>query len=516
MATITILPENNTVEVLKNETVLSALQRTNHFVDAPCGGVGKCGKCKIRITNGNIPIAQADTKYFSAEELEKGYRLSCLIKPDCDLEIELLTGDKDSFEVLSASPLELTQGTVQKNSEYGIAIDIGTTTIAVQLIDTVHKTCIETVSRMNHQRAYGSDVISRIMASNEGKKEDLQKSAQNDIIFCIEKIISITGIDTKQVQKMAIGANTTMTHLLCGFSCETLGVFPFTPVDIKLIEKSFLEIFDSSLLNCEVTILPGISTYVGSDIVSGMNALQFHNSEKVNVLIDLGTNGEMAIGNKDAILCTSVAAGPAFEGGNISCGTGSIAGAVTSIDIKDGKVAYKTIQDAPPIGLCGSAVVECAAELLREGILDETGSLDDDYDDGFVIAKTTEGNDITFLPKDIREIQLAKSAVRAGLEVLISEYGITYKEINTVYIAGGFGYKLNYKKAIEIGMLPKELEDKIVPCGNTSLFGAVHYLIEKESREHVQTIAEKSKEIALATNSMFNDLYMEHMIFGDE
>ncbi len=514
MATITILPENSTIEVQKDETVLSALQRTNHFVDAPCGGVGKCGKCKIRITKGLAPVTRADKQYFSEHELEKGYRLACLIKPIDNLHIELITKNKDSFEVLSSSSLELPKGTVNSDSTFGLAIDIGTTTIAVQLIDTKNKTCIETVSRMNHQRAYGSDVISRIMASNEGKKEELRKSIQLDIITCIEKLLSTTKINSKRILKMAIAANTTMTHLLCGFSCETLGVFPFTPVNISVIEKSFEDVFNSSLLDCIVTILPGVSTYVGSDIVSGMNALQFHESEKTFVLIDLGTNGEMAIGNKDKILCTSVAAGPAFEGGNISCGTGSIAGAITAIDIEDGKVSYKTIQEAAPIGLCGSAVVECAAELLREGLLDETGCLDDEIcEDGFVIAKTTDGSDITFLPKDVREIQLAKSAVRAGLEVLINEYGTSYDEIDAVYIAGGFGYKLNYKKAIEIGMLPKELEHKIVPCGNTSLFGAVHYLIDNASKKHVQAIASKSKEIALATNPEFNDLYMEYMMF---
>ncbi len=513
MATITILPQNITIQVKENETVLTALQRTNHFIDAPCAGLGKCGKCKIHIISGNIPITNADKKYFSEQELKKGYRLACCITPTSDISLQLIQGDKDSFEVLSSSSLELPTGKAQDTSVYAIAIDIGTTTIAVQLIDTVHKTCIETVTRMNHQRAFGSDVISRIMASNEGKKEELRKSVQSDIIHCIEKIITNAKLDAAKITSMAIGANTTMTHLLCGFSCETLGVFPFTPVDITLIEKPFKDIFDSNLLNCMVTILPGVSTYVGSDIVSGMNALKFNTDENINILVDLGTNGEMAIGNKDKILCTSVAAGPAFEGGNISCGTGSIAGAISAMDITDGKVHYTTIGDAKPVGLCGSAVVECAAELLREEIIDETGVLADEFEDGFIIAKTEDGNDITFSPKDVREIQLAKSAIRAGLEVLINEYGITYNDVHTVYIAGGFGYKLNYKKAIEIGMFPSELSEKMLPCGNTSLFGAVHYLIENESNEHLKKIVSASTEIALATNPMFNDLYMEHMLF---
>lgn len=518
MIHVIILPQNEEYECRAGESLLECFLRSaDVFIDAPCAGNGRCGKCRVQIVKGDIPISSQDKVIFSPDELAKNFRLACCAKPTTDCTLQFIGNNEAPFQVISDSSLALPVGTIQDDSRFGIAIDIGTTTIAVQLIDLVQHTQIETASSINHQRAYGSDVISRMMASNEGKKDALRSTIQHDILDCLQSILNnLAKLDIlpNRIETMAITANTTMIHLLCGLSCESLGVFPFTPVEIGTIEKSFATLFDSPLLNCPVTILPGISTYVGADIVSGMNALGFAQSESINLLVDLGTNGEMAIGNKDRVLCTSVAAGPAFEGGNISCGTGSIPGAISSITITDdNKVDYKTISDKPPAGICGTGVVECVAELLRTNLIDETGALDDGLDDGFFITTSTNDSNIRFTQKDVREIQLAKSAVRAGMEVLISEYGIDYAQINKVYIAGGFGFKLDHKKAIEIGMFPSGLADKIESAGNTSLLGAVQYLLNPNSKKTVKNIVAISTEIALSTNPMFNDLYMEHMMF---
>ena len=205
------------------------------------------------------------------------------------------------------------------------------------------------------------------------------------------------GIELAEIQRIMISGNTTMGHLLMGYDCSGLGVFPFTPVNIDLIEGKASDILKLQDTEAKVQLLPGISTYVGGDIVSGLFACDFDKNEEVCMLIDLGTNGEMAIGNKDRILVTSTAAGPAFEGGNITWGTGSIPGAICSAQIKDKKAEVRTIKDESPPGICGTGVVETAAELLKEELIDETGRLEDDYfDEGYPLAETADGTTIFF------------------------------------------------------------------------------------------------------------------------
>ena len=261
-----------------------------------------------------------------------------------------------------------------------------------------------------------------------------------------------------------------------------------------------------------MTILPGISTFVGADIVSGIVACGMDESEEICILVDLGTNGEMAIGNRDRILSASTAAGPAFEGGNISCGIPGIPGAVCSVEIEDGKAKVQTIGGSPASGICGTGVLEVVYELLKEELIDETGLLDDDYfDDGFPVA---EG--VVFTGKDVREVQLAKSAVRAGMEVLIEAYGTDYDHIGKLYLAGGFGQKIDLEKAVGIGLLPEELLDRMYPVGNSSLAGAVMAARDPAILERMAETALRSEETALAESPLFSDLYMDHMFFPEQ
>lgn len=516
---VTVTEKGNTytTDLGDRESLMDSLIRSGSYISAVCGGRGICGKCKIKVTKGYLSPADADRKFFTEEELKQGFRLACLAYPKEDLEITLDGNQDENFEVLSAFQNQ-EEHTAEENGTYGIAIDIGTTTIAVNLITVPGKAMKSSYSVINHQRAYGADVVSRMQAANEGKGEELRASIRKDLLEGIRFVIDQAEIEADQVVKIAIGGNTTMGHLLLGLSCESLGVYPFTPVDISYIEKSFEEVFADPMLNCPVVILPGISTFVGGDIVSGLLFCGFDQAENVCMLVDLGTNGEMAIGNKDKILVTSTAAGPAFEGGNISCGMGSVAGAICHVKLsEDGTAAVETIGDKPAIGLCGTGVIETTAELLRNGLVDETGLLDDDYfDDGILLAVSPEGKEITFTQKDVREIQLAKSAVRAGLETLILRYGVDYGKIDKVYLAGGFGYKIDQEKAVAIGMIPAELEAKIETVGNSSLGGAYAALGDPEAEAKLNRLVAISEEIGLSTDKDFNELYMEHMYFEEE
>ena len=267
---------------------------------------------------------------------------------------------------------------------------------------------------------------------------------------------------------------------------------------------------------CPVILLPGISTYVGGDILSGLLSCGFDEKEPTALLVDLGTNGEMAVGNQNRILVTSTAAGPAFEGGNISCGMGSVAGAICNVDLTDGTTKVQTIGNKPPEGLCGTGVIETVSELVKEGYVDETGHLEEPYfKSGFPLGTNSRGETITFTQKDVREIQLAKSAVRAGIETLLKRFGAGYEDVDAVYLAGGFGFHMSQKKAVSIGLLPKELEKKLVTVGNSSLAGAVRYLTDETAPERCAKILDRASEVELSTDSAFNEFYMDYMYFEE-
>lgn len=504
------------IEGTERQTLLEILQNAGIYLSAVCAGKGTCGKCKVQFLDGVPKPSKADEKFFDRKALEDGYRLACTAAPNQSCRILLADPEEEGFVVVADGVCcEGTQEhgkeeSLERGMHCGIAADIGTTTIAMQLVDTGSGAVIDTYTAINRQRTYGADVISRIQASNEGKQKELKTSILEDLERGIKELFSKNHVET---ERMVISGNTTMIHLLMGYSCETLGVYPFTPVNIDTIETDFKTLFESSEYDFPITIIPGISTYVGGDIAAGLLVCGFDKNDKVSVLIDLGTNGEMAIGSKERILVTSTAAGPAFEGGNIICGTGSIPGAVCKAEYREGKFNVYTIGGEKPAGICGTGVIDITYELMKHELIDETGLMDEDYfEDGILAAENGE-KEIRFYQKDVREMQLAKSAIRAGFETLLVNYGVSYDEIDAIYIAGGFGYKIDIEKAVGIGLFPKECKDKMKAVGNSSLSGSRLYLTDSEAGSRIAEITGKAREIQLAASSEFNDFYMQHMYF---
>jgi len=514
----------------------------------PCGGNGTCGKCKIEILSGSLPITPADRRLLSEQELAAGIRLACQADIPADVTVRPLWNSEEDIVAVGGDSIK---GVDDSNGieavsdsngisgaaslEYGIAVDLGTTTIAVSLVDMTDKAVVDTVTSINHQRRFGADVISRINAACSGRADELRSLVVEDINSCITQLAELHGLDISSVKKIAVAGNTTMEHLLLGYSCETLGRAPFTAVSLDTAKLPACEVLGN--LYCKDTVLfvlPGVSVYVGADILAGICECGMDRSEEVLMLVDLGTNGEMAIGNQNGILVTSTAAGPAFEGGNISCGTGSIPGAVKSVDIdmNTGRVKLGIIGDKTPVGLCGTGVVETVCELLKARIIDGTGLLEDEYfEDGYELAE-----DIFFTQKDIRQFQLAKGAVRAGIEVLISEYSrdvasegqasegqVSERQasegqalrIDRLYLAGGFGTFLNAEKAAGTGIIPKELVSSVVAAGNTSLRGATAFLTDAGYADRLEGIKAKCRAVELAQNDGFNNLFLEKMNFED-
>lgn len=510
----------------QQKNLLEMLQEKNEYISAPCNGNGICGKCIVRYKSGATEPTKQDREFLSEKQLEQGYRLACQSYPTEEYKVEIPELE-ETIEVLSQWENQRTEeilkntaeGTAEKteNAIYGICIDIGTTTLAALLVNLETEADCQTAVSVNHQRAYGSDVLSRISASNGGKKWEIQRCIRQDLQKLIRELLQKEKITEQQIQRIVIAGNTTMCHLLRGFSCETLGVAPFLPVDLSWMEGSAADFLGMKELDTKVVILPGISAFVGADIMAGIAKMNMHRSEGYHLLLDIGTNGEMVLGNCRHMYVTSTSAGPAFEGGNISCGMASIPGVISHVFMEEtGKAGFQVIGETDgenkkqqAIGICGTGMIDLVYELREHQMIDEHGTYSDLYfDTGYELAEK-----VKFTQNDIRELQMAKAAIRAGVDILVKKAGITFDEVDDCYLAGGFGTKIDIKKAAGIGLIPKELEMKTIPAGNTVLAGTKEVLLGRISKEELEKIQTMADVINLAEENDFEELYLSYMDF---
>jgi len=510
----------------QQKNLLEMLQEKNEYISAPCNGNGICGKCIVRYKSGATEPTKQDREFLSEKQLEQGYRLACQSYPTEEYKVEIPELE-ETIEVLSQWENQRTEeilkntaeGTAEKteNAIYGICIDIGTTTLAALLVNLKTEADCQTAVSVNHQRTYGADVISRIDASNNGKKWEMQRCIRQDLQKLVGELAEKEGIHVAQIQRIVIAGNTTMCHLLRGFSCETLGVAPFLPVDLSWMEGSAADFLGMKELDTKVVILPGISAFVGADIMAGIAKMNMHRSEGYHLLLDIGTNGEMVLGNCRHMYVTSTSAGPAFEGGNISCGMASIPGVISHVFMEEtGKAGFQVIGETDgenkkqqAIGICGTGMIDLVYELREHQMIDEHGTYSDLYfDTGYELAEK-----VKFTQNDIRELQMAKAAIRAGVDILVKKAGITFDEVDDCYLAGGFGTKIDIKKAAGIGLIPKELEMKTIPAGNTVLAGTKEVLLGKISKEELEKIQTMADVINLAEENDFEEMYLSYMDF---
>lgn len=469
------------------------------------------------------------------------------------MDIRVIDTEED-ITVLNAalSSSEGAPGRVEDSGRYGIAVDIGTTTIAAVLIDIGSGKIISAEAALNPDISFGSDVISRIKAGSEGHGREMGQKLRAGLRDIISTLVT-NGMKTgnkKTFDTIAFAGNTTMIHILMDYDLTSLGSFPYKPVNIDIVEKRAIDILQiktddiPGINDAQGVIFPGVSAYIGGDIVSGiyylMNSLRLKNTDGIIALADLGTNGEMAVITKDRIYCASTAAGPVFEGGGISCGTGSVPGAIDHVKIKeagdgDHEVTYSVIgsgedqsagrrrNDEDPgfrvRGICGSGVIDCASQMYGKGLCDFHGTFSDDdtsriFDDEgrLIIAEYSDGKPVLFTQDDMRQVQLAKAAVAAGLEELCTEAGISYKDIDALYLAGGMGYAVDIDSAMNIGLLPKELDGCIRSAGNTSLKGAVRFLCGNASAaDDLSSIRKSCITVDLASAGGFQDSFISHI-----
>lgn len=413
-------------------------------------------------------------------------------------------------------------------SLYGVAVDIGTTTIAAYLIDLTdgQRLCVR--SGLNPQKKFGADVISRIKHTmdSENGLDQLHDLIIDELNNCIGAMCDEVNISRSNIYAVTLVGNTTMMHFLLKVPAKNIAAAPFIPGI-----TSMLSIYAKDLgININpfglAFILPSVSAYIGSDTVGAVLSTGMYEHEDISLLIDIGTNGEIVLGNKDALYACSSAAGPAFEGANIRNGIGSVKGAINSISLKSG-VSYTTIGGARPIGICGTGIVDGIAQLLEVGIIDETGRLDDEWEPSTPEQSPLVENivtvdkmnafriigDIAITQKDIRELQNAKGAIAAGINVLVKQSGIDFSDIKNVYLAGGFGTFINVDSALKIGLIPACLRGKIQSVGNAAGQGAIEGLLSLKCLSDAQLISKKIKYIELSSSKDFNDYYMECMMF---
>ncbi len=446
------------------ETLSQVLMRYGKTsVEHPCGGRGVCGKCTVTV-NGK-------------EEL------SCLYKIHSDIEAEA----EKKREILS--PTGAVENKVNSDS-LCFVLDIGTTTLALALVATDEKKIIKTVTCTNPQRAYGADVISRIDYCCKNSPQKLQKVITEAINTMLSEF------DVCKVNTLYISGNTTMLHHLLGEDCSKMGVAPYTPafLEAKCVDAHSLGIKKAD----RIETLPCIAAFMGADITAGLNFVGTPQDDKYSLLVDLGTNAEIVLFGKNGAVSTSAAAGPCFEGANISCGMSAVDGAIFSF--KEGNA--RTIGNKPPVGICGSGLIEIVAYLLENGIVDKTGYMKSER---FEVAEN-----IFITQEDIRQYQLAKSAVFSAIMALVKYNNITLDSIERVYLSGGFSAMADIKAAVRTGLLPEELEKKCICINNSSLLGTVKYACEKNDLE---SLAKKTKYIDLSADAFFSDMFIENMMF---
>ena len=380
-----------------------------------------------------------------------------------------------------------------------VCIDLGTTTIEGALADRSSGNILAAERVLNSQRAYGSDVVSRIDACLNGKADELKNAVRNDVADLTDKILKSAGIEDRLRDRIPsyIAGNTVMTHIFAGFDVTGLAAAPYEPVTTDFVET------DGFLL------MPGLSAFVGGDVLMGMIASGAFESDEVTAFIDVGTNGEMAVGSRDGILAGGTAAGPAFEGGSISCGSPAKPGAISGVEISGRLVDVKTVGDEKPGSICGSGIIEAVSEFLRNGIIDGHGNMAEEYDGVFTLCP-----DVTVTQDDVRQVQLAKSAIRAGFETLVETAGIRAADVKRLYIAGGFGKNLNVEKCCGIGLIPSELKDKCVLSGNTSLSGTVKYATGEITDEMIRDVKARTRTVNFAGLGSFRQKFIENMDFN--
>lgn len=529
MAAITIRQTGRRICCDEGANLLRVLLAAGVFVDNPCNGTGICGKCKVRILTGEMsPMSETEQKLLKPEEIQAGIRLSCMAEVYGEVEAELLQKERKHKVLTHGYMPEFEKNT--STSGYGIAVDIGTTTVVTVLVDMTTGEELANASMINAQKHYGLDVLTRITYEYEHPESgilELQKAIVNSLNEMIDEVCREAVVEKEQIREIDVAANCTMMHMLLGVDARPIGKSPYQPEFVSARELPAREIGLSLPENARLYCLPHVSAYIGADIVAGTYVCQLQKEQGNVLFIDIGTNGEIVLASKGRLLCCSCAAGPALEGMNISSGMRAAEGAVEDVQITEEGIILKTIGDEEPEGLCGSGILAVVKELLRTGIVKKTGAFvkKEKLDDGdyrkpmiqmngskreFILHETPR---LLVTQGDVRQVQLAKGAILSGFKALLAKAEIRMEDLDKVMIAGQFGAHLPAESLTGTGILPEAVKDRLVYVGNSSKTGAYMTLMSKQVKRKIEELAEQMEYMELAETDNYERIFAESMIF---
>lgn len=540
------------------DTVLEALAAEAAVsMAAPCGGRGKCGKCRVRVLDppgGPEPSAECE-RFLSGDEIRAGIRLACRCPAAAVRRIEILTdytrasvkGELPAFAEAASPPPE-----VARAGGLSAAVDIGTTTIAAFLLDAATGEPLAVQSQMNRQSLYGADVLSRISYAEGGGLERLSSVVRAQLQAMLSDLCDRVGHRAAEVGTLVVAGNTTMLHLLAGADPGGIGRAPFVPQFVDMQDYAARDLGIQLADAARLIMLPSVSAYVGADLVADAIAADLDRSAGAILLVDIGTNGELILRHGGRQWACSTAAGPAFEGGTLEAGVGGINGAVKTWNRRGSEFRFTTIGGAEPVGVCGSGLLELLATLLDDEVIDQTGRMRSAEElgaagtgaPGTAAAGTAAAGNAAadgtarayagrltagprgepaflFAPpymltqKDVREVQLAKAAIAAGIDVLCREAGLTTADLDTVVLTGGFGQHLDVESAIRIGILPPVEPERVDVLENGAGRGTVLALRQDGTMERMIRFREAVTYIELSGHDYFGDRYIEHMTFPE-
>ena len=603
MFPIRFLPDDRTYQAEQPVELMLAAAAADIWIEQPCGSKTICGKCKVRVREGEAPVSAADERLLTAEEIREGWRLGCQLAlsgpavieipaatrsvalkpfgpPDLFARafrpniakryVELQPPDEDnqyaSFDIIARAlgctrlraDMSVVQTAVQRLAEsdfkvsvvvssdellgieagntadrtYGIAVDIGSTTLAAALVNLADGAVIGAVSRLNPQVRFGADIISRIQYAQEkhGGSAQLHNALISSLRQMMEELAAQAGIAATEIYSVVCAGNATMTHSAAGAEITPLGQAPYVGLWTRewTVPARSLELPVSK--RATVRFMPMIRSHVGGDTVAGVLACGLDLSDGWQAMIDLGTNSEVVVGNRDRMVATSTAAGPAFEGANIFMGMRAAPGAIDQVRISpDGRIVCKTVNNEPARGLCGTGLVDACAELVRMDVIAPSGYMkkgDELADvpeplrarcitlpDGQAAVKLAA--EVVLTAQDVRQLQLIKGSIYAGLDILLQHLGISLSDLQQVNIAGAFGNFLRKDTAQAIGLVPQIDPERVKFIGNAAGVGARMALVDAEARERANRISETCEYVELAGHPEYQDAFVAAIPFPE-
>lgn len=492
----------------------------------PCGGRKNCGKCGLWAKGQFSPMGDEEEALLSRQPAHTGpegftFRLTCSCRIEGDSEVVYIArGEVAAAPQESIVPLPI--GHSARSGALGAACDIGTTTITLVLYSLQQGTPLAQAHHMNQQGRFGADVLSRIEYSNQFGTEVLHQQVVSQLNEMLHEALAQWGGQAAQVEGLVITGNTTMLHYLAGLDPRPIGTAPFTPASLFGECLPAATLFPGLPQEAVLYLPPCISGYLGADISCGLLAEGFAAKEGTRLMVDIGTNGEMALLYKGTLLGCTTAAGPAFEGTEIAMGMPAVNGAIFQVKEAPGGLECSVVGTGEAIGICGTGLISAVDFFLRAGVVDGTGRMQDTGHAYPQLVEEKDGQRVFWLTptvmltqKDIRAVQLAKAAIAAGIQSLLHKAGIPYEEVDTLTLAGGFGSALSIHEAVGIGLIPAPLEDKSIATGNSALKGAAMLLLNEASRETCAALAAATEEIPLSSSAYFMESYMDQMPFYD-